>query len=141
MLPSLVSAASVGKLPIIDPVHVPGDHVTALWPHCTEVCVGSRNYRACPLITQYRCSTCHRVLAYLIHGLRADIKRRFHGETKVLHLWPNFSDDKSVYCIECAAKRYPTREKDTGVSFLEEWRKRRDMDHICEEVPVDYHTP
>ena len=139
MVPQLVARSCNTKIPLVDPTSVPGDGVDLLWPHCTGVCVGSRSDRACPLITQYTCKQCNRVVAYLIHGLRADIKRRFYGETKVIHLWPNFQDDKYLYCVDCANKRYPKMESTLKMPLLEAWRKRRDFDHICEEVYMEPH--
>ena len=139
MVPQLVAAVLTTRIPDIDPTTVPSDDVKTIWPHCTDTCHGSRNHRACPLLTQFKCANCGRVLAYMVHGLRADIKRRFYAETRITHLWPNFQDDRHIYCVDCAQFKYPNMETTLKLPLLEVWKRRRDFDHICEEVVTQPH--
>ena len=135
-VPDLVARVSHSPLPLVQPWLDP-DGDEAPWPHCSkDTCPGSRNERACPLLTQYRCQKCARVLAYLTHGLRADVRRRFYGETRVMHLWPNMCDGSRLLCTKCFRSEYPGTEAALGHSLEEAWRRRRDFDHICEEVDI-----
>lgn len=134
--PQLVAETRSDALPVVDASAVPGDDVREPWPFCTELCRGSRNERACPLITQYVCCRCRRVTAYLVHGLRAECKRRFFGNAKILHLWPSFEAGNRTFCNSCALSEHPRAEAVIGESLEEAWRKRRDFDHINEVVEM-----
>lgn len=118
-------------LPEIDTVNGPPDG-SPDWPHCVPVCSRNRNDRVCPLLTQYQCHRCKRVLAYLVHGMRSGIKRRVYGETRILHLWPSFSDTESIFCTECARARYPNVERVMGKSFEQAWKDIRNYDHVTD---------
>lgn len=126
-----MAATRSTPLPEIDLVSgpLPG---SAKWPYCTHLCERERNDRVCPLITQYCCASCRRIVAYLTHGLNSRIKRRFYGETKITHLWPSFSDEDSLYCAGCARQKYPNIEAAVGKSFEAMWKVNRNYDHTAD---------
>lgn len=129
----LVNSVSA-PIPIIDVVAGPdrNDENLQEWPHCVEKCQGSRSDRSCPLLTQYKCHTCSRCLAYLVHGLKTSVKRRFYAETKIIHLWPSFQDEEHVYCVDCARIKHPTAEQVLGKRLELVWKDVRNYDHIAE---------
>ena len=131
--PHLAATVST-PIPIIDVVAGPNrsDPGIKEWPHCVGQCAGNRSDRSCPLLTQYKCLTCNRTLAYITHGLKTSVKRRFYAETKIIHLWPSFQDEEHVYCTDCARVKYPTAEKVLGRKLELAWRDVRNYDHIAE---------
>ena len=74
------------------------------------------------------------MLAYMVHG-------KVGGRANVMHLWPSHQDDRHAYCVGCSRKRWPQLEKESGVTFEQMWRSRRDIDHVGEAIPVNYYTP
>lgn len=126
-----VALCTTNALPEIDTVNGPPDGAPE-WPHCTNICQGNRNDRVCPLMTQYQCFRCNRVVAYLIHGLRSGIKRRFYGETKIIHMWPNFQDESHIYCSDCARACFPNLEKSLGKTVEKAWKEIRNYDHVTD---------
>jgi hypothetical protein len=91
----------------------------------------------CPHLSEYQCKKCKKAVAYLMHGIRTGVKRRFHGETKILHIWPNFQTQDAIYCVGCAGTEYPNIEGITGYTFMDLWKGRRDYDHVCEHIETN----
>ena len=132
----LVTKVVTHSLPDLDIVEGPPSG-TPEWPYCTEHCVRYRNESACPLLTQFSCHSCGRVLAYLIHGLKSSVKRRYYGSPRITHMWPNFQDEEHIYCNLCARARYPKTESILGKTFEQLWTECRNYDHISETLGFD----